>query len=287
MKLPRHLPSAMGLSKQKDDQHDIKDRTVVLSALKHISLDSFARLHAICSRLPSPLILGFLSFPTVQSRSIEVRERNHTAAVLADVQPLSLPFHYSAWRGRAYAIRHGQSRTQCIDNLTLALNAFSALRSAETAGSSGALTLLPTAGALIGTPTKELWMVYQLMPLAGVLSMLLSLGGTLVPTNSKDYELTTSAFSYGGMIATAKDDIKEEVDERLSSQMDAHDFANMVEERSKDNTRGRSYVRVWYGIAAQLVLLVLVVFACCFCESGAVIVWWCNVHDPYCSVNGS
>ena len=96
----------------------------------------------------------------------------------------------------------GPNSTQyCLGNLSLALHELGTLNSAEYAGAAGALSLLPTAGALIGSPTKELWVVYKLMPLAGVLSMFLSLGGTMVPTQAGAYDPKVS-FTYGGMMAT-------------------------------------------------------------------------------------
>ena len=39
---------------------------------------------------------------------------------------------------------------------------------AEYSGAAGALSLLPTAGALIGPPAAEMWIVFKLVPIAGV-----------------------------------------------------------------------------------------------------------------------
>jgi hypothetical protein len=80
--------------------------------------------------------------------------------------------------------------------LSWVIEALGALSAAEYNGAAGALSLLPTAGALIGALTKELWVVYKLMPLAGVLTMFLSLGGTITPSQAGDYDPKAS-FSYG------------------------------------------------------------------------------------------
>ena len=89
----------------------------------------------------------------------------------------------------------------CLGNLNIALRSLGAWNQAEYSGAAGALSLILTAGAPIGSPTKELWVTYKLMPLAGILSMLMSLGGTMVPTQAGAYNLKVS-FTYGGIMAT-------------------------------------------------------------------------------------
>ncbi|KAH0556910.1 hypothetical protein GP486_005299 [Trichoglossum hirsutum] len=101
-------------------------------------------------------------------------------------------FNFSDWKQRVSAIRSGHDRAHCLGNLSLALSEVGPLGSAGAGSAAGALTLLPTAGALIGAPAKEIWVLYKLMPIAGVLSMLLSLGGNIVPTQSSDYEFKTA-----------------------------------------------------------------------------------------------
>lgn len=153
------------------------------------------------------------------------------------------------------------------------------LESASTNGSSGALTLLPTAGALIGPPTKELWVVYKLMPLAGILSIPLSLGGNIVPTEVHDYELNSSALSYGGMVATNNEEMEDEMEDTRPALSGAQAFAAKVDARSQDMRGGTRYVRVWYGIALQLFWLGVLLGACWFTRSGSILVWWCKVRN--------
>ena len=90
------------------------------------------------------------------------------------------PFDFHLWRLRGLEIRSGENRAQCFGNLSLALSEIGSLYQAGSSGASGGLTLLPTAGALIGAPAKELWVLFKLVPVAGFLSMLLSLGGNIV-----------------------------------------------------------------------------------------------------------
>lgn len=199
--------------------------------------------------------------------------------IVADAQFLVDLFSWHEWSSAASAIRTGTNRLTCNEKLSLALSSAGSLAGATTNAASGALTLLPTAGALIGSPTKELWVVYKLMPLAGILSMLLSLGGSIVPSNASDYELNPATFYYGGMIATQhKEPEAEEIEDWRSGQQGAHSFAAKVKARSLDPRGGTRYSRVWCGILLQCLLIGVLVGACWFTQSGSILVWWCKVR---------
>lgn len=171
-------------------------------------------------------------------------------------------------------------------NLNNVLLTIGPLEMASTQGSSGALTLLPTAGALIGAPTKELWLVYKLMPIAGVLSMMLSLGGNIVPTEASHYEIKAPRFSYGGWVATCskEDDLDECEDSPKADDSDPKAFAGMVERRAKDPRGGQRFARVWYGVLLQLFWIAVIMTACWFAGSGSILVWWCKVGGMLCSI---
>ncbi|KAI4137528.1 MAG: hypothetical protein LQ341_005110 [Variospora aurantia] len=187
-------------------------------------------------------------------------------------------FFMSAWNERGNLIRQASgpnSTAYCLGNLSVALHQLGTLNSAEYNGAAGALSLLPTAGALVGSPTKELWVLYKLMPLAGILSMFLSLGGTMVPTQAGAYDPKVS-FTYGGMIATtsliAEKRRQEELEDARTSLMSpAEVFARRVQRRAEDD-RGGIYRNVWIGIAIQAVLIATILIALWFGQMGVVIV---------------
>ena len=192
-------------------------------------------------------------------------------------------FNVFWWTQRARMIRSGGTDVECLGNLSLALSQLSDLSAGEYNGASGALSLLPTAGALIGAPSKELWLVFKLMPLAGVLSMMLSLGGTIIPSSANDYDLRSS-FTYGGMVAT--DWVKEKQGQtdlegqQMVTQLKDHErFAARVERRSKDKSGGNSYTRIWIAVFVQMVLLGVIFVALWFGQAGGVIIWWCRVSN--------
>ena len=254
------------------------------SAIKYLALDAINRTQIIYRYFfwSSMWFLVLAPKASASPATAQVSPNSTDSTTTNDVDYLVSLFSWRKWRGTANDIRNGVDRKQCLANLSLALSAFGPLVNAETSGSSGALTLLPTAGALIGAPTKELWVVYKLMPLAGILSMLLSLGGNIVPTEANDYELNSSAFSYGGMIATSNKEQEVDEMEDRPALSGAQAFAAKVDVRSQDMRGGTKYVRVWYGIVLQILWLGVLLGACWFTQSGSILVWWCKVRGPAC-----
>ena len=259
---------------------ETKESFLPSSALRYLGRDAVHRSKIICRRMGSSRMSLLALIPRVSAALNATTGLTNTTdpTVEDDVEFLVGMFSWRNWSATADAIRIGANRRQCLTNLSLILSTVGPLTQSETSGSSGALTLLPTAGALIGAPTKELWVVYKLMPIAGVLSMLLSLGGNIVPTEARDYELSSSTFSYGGMIATHTDEREvEEMEEHHSSSSGAQAFAAKVEARSRNMRGGTRYIRVWYGIVMQCMWLGVLLSTCWFTQSGSIIVWWCKV----------
>lgn len=249
-------------------------------ALESIVADTVRRSALICRRLGSPLPILFTGINKVVALPNNLVSRNPTSSS-QDPESLTGPFEWSSWNRRADDIRHNATREQCMIELNALLATIAPLDMASATGSSGALTLLPTAGALIGAPSKELWVVYKLMPVAGVLSMMLSLGGNIVPTEASGYQMKAPRFSYGGLVASRsnENDAEEPDDLQTTDEPDSQVFANMVERRAKDPRGGQRFVRVWYGIILQLCWIGVVMTACWFAGSGSILVWWCKVSE--------
>lgn len=200
--------------------------------------------------------------------------QSDNAAVLKDVKYITSLFNLTEYWGLGASIRAG-NRFECAGNLSLALASAGPIMQASTSGSSGALTLLPTAGALIGAPAKELWMLFKLVPLAGVLSMMLSLGGNIVPSISDDYE--QAGYTYDGMIGT-EGNIDDTESRSLSvHKLDPATFAQVVRARADNPLGGSKRMTAAIGMFSQLFWIGVIIFACCFTQKGAVVVWWCKV----------
>lgn len=192
--------------------------------------------------------------------------------IYKDVESMSTLFNFTDYQLIGRTIRAG-NRLECFGNLSIALSNIGPIASTSGNGSSGALTLLPTAGALIGAPAKELWILYKLVPLAGILSMFLSLGGNILPNASGDYEGETNR--YDGIIGNNMD----EEEARLLSvkNLSAVQFAEVVSARAQNPLGGSNTLTVSFGMLCQLGWIAIIVFACWFTEQGAIVAWWCKV----------
>ena len=97
-------------------------------------------------------------------------------------------FYIGEWIRRGVNIRYGGNDEECYDSLIATLASILNIRAAEYNGSAGVLSLLPTIGALLGAPTNEIWRLWTVVPFGGVLTMLLSFGGAILPIKIEDYE---------------------------------------------------------------------------------------------------
>lgn len=290
--------------------------TILPSALQHIGRDVLLRSKRICTDARKAAFCVLALLPTTSATSVTSSGSTPASSYLVNPYATAPPnnnlfnttqyttddvnnavneeagwFYLLAWNRRGEQIRSGFNNRECLGNLSIALSLVGNLNQAEYSGASGALSLLPTAGALIGSPSKELWIVYKLMPLAGVLSMFLSLGGTIAPSDAGDYDMS-KGLRFGGMMRSLQvqdKDAKDRKDARLnhgsqiprkelpqSTKSDEQKFADKVFHRAQDH-RGNSYARAWIGVALQLFLLAAILTTMYFGQLGGVITWWCQV----------
>ena len=195
---------------------------------------------------------------------------------------LSVPW----WDNRGQEIRRGD-RGECWGNLSYALGHISLLDQAEYSGAASALALLPTAGALIGAPIKDMWYIYKLVPLAGASTMLLSLGGNLIPSSVHDYD-ASSTFSYAGLkqsksMSSIQDSSGRPRQEKRTQSEDNMDpashFAKKVQARARVRFGGVGYSKVWAAMGCQLALIVVNLLAMWYGQLGGVVMWWCTVRS--------
>lgn len=202
---------------------------------------------------------------------------SNDTGTIDDVAWVQSWFNFTAFQQAGATIRRG-TQEQCFGNLSLALGSIGPIVSASSSGASGALTLLPTAGALIGAPAKELWILYKLVPLAGVFSMMLSLGGNIVPNTAGEYEL--EGYNFGGVIATAGGRYGGDGDANLLSvkNVDPVTFAQVVKTRAENPLGSNKRTTVAIGVLCQAILIT-VIFVCCWMTgSGSIISWACRVR---------
>jgi hypothetical protein len=147
--------------------------TFVSSATSRIAIRAACRCYALielikflpgASTAPTP-IPGYplLEGPSPSYLNFEAAPSNDTT-VIADSNYFSdKDARFTARRSRAQKIRAVETPAYCTGNLSVALDAVGAAYQASSNASTTLLTLLPTAGALIGAPAKELWVLSKLV----------------------------------------------------------------------------------------------------------------------------
>lgn len=248
--------------------------------LQFIGVDVIRRIKSLCVSAQNAVILVISLLPIAsaqQGTNLFHPIYTSTPEINASVENRSEHFYLNAWVARGNMIRSGHTNAECLGNLSWALQNLGALSAAEYSGAAGALSLLPTAGALVSAPTKEMWIVYRLMPIAGVLSMFLSLGGTITPSKLVDYD-PKSGISYGGIMPSKnpKDEL-DTINVQNPDRSDAEKFAATVRLRAMDDVGGSQYRKVWLGVLAQVFLIGIIMTAMRYGQLGSVISWWCGV----------
>lgn len=222
-------------------------------ALAHTVHSAYARTSVVASSLVFNIVAAVALLPTVSAQAdpgyVNIDGPDHTYAgfvagpvnssfpnadkIFADIHHFTQSgLNWPSLKARAEQIRaNGNTRDTgyCYGNLSLALDGLGAAYLAGAAGASTLLTLLPTAGALIGAPARELWVLYKLMPVAGILSMMLSLGGNIVPLELNAYE-RTETFQHQGVAGVHSDETSMPKDKTDDGFTQADMFAREVGE---------------------------------------------------------
>ncbi|EEU48960.1 uncharacterized protein NECHADRAFT_75641 [Fusarium vanettenii 77-13-4] len=263
---------------------------------KRIAEDAIQRFTYLTSFFPpAPLFLAYLLPRPAHAAYTEPFTPAHTLSPeqLESVDQAGGSLDFDNWVDRGMTIRKGSNVYECLANLTAALDLVGSLSQGEYNGAAGALSLLPTAGALLGAPTREMWIVYKLVPLAGLLSMFLSLGGTITPSNVGEYD-PAEPFSYGGFMPTTRVRAAKRrpttpassapgnrgaanTFEAESEQTQAQAFAQEVLQRAEDDSGGGIKFGIFLAMALQFVLIVSLLIPMWYAQRGAVVSWWCRV----------
>ena len=150
------------------------------------------------SQTALPCLTYFLPLAAADDRAAEGPGPGPIVPYNGSVPHLTKPDHYRGnaqttfsvvnWIRRGVKIRYGGNDELCYDSLIATIDSLIVIRAAEYNGAAGTLALLPTVGALLGAPTNEIWRLWTVIPLGGVLTMMLSFGGAILPIKIEDYE---------------------------------------------------------------------------------------------------
>lgn len=194
-------------------------------------------------------------------------------------------FNVLEWYRRGICVRHGGDDPKCYTALNDLLNSqLNEIRKGEYAGAAGVMALLPTIGALLGTPTNEIWRLLTMVPFGGALAMALSFGGAILPVKAKDYESafmkrqindgrpkgphrTNSSMSF---FKDPPNDHQRAIMDRASRLMEK------VDSRLRSSKKAQIPVAyIWTGLVGMLLLLLGAHASMVIVEQGAILPWWC------------
>lgn len=186
-------------------------------------------------------------------------------------------FFVADWIRRGIAIRYGGDTAKCYDSLIATLNSVINIRLAEYSGSAGVLSLLPTIGALLGAPTNEIWRLWTVVPFGGVLTMMLSFGGAILPIKIEDYERDLSRGNgLIGKIVSFRSPApgeapEDEIGEKMTQLSDKL-RARMARKVPRDTFNGT----LTMGLMGMASLLVGAHASMAMVEQGGILPWFCT-----------
>lgn len=218
---------------------------------------------------------------------VEAIIRNCSSVVDNYVGNAQNRFKFADWVDRGLCIRHntaggGPVKTfECYSRLQSVLaNNVNEIRQAEYNGAAGVLALLPTIGALLGTPTNEIWRLLTMIPFGGLIATACSFGGAILPVKVKDYESGFMKKNITGNLRAVESTLALPKSIDLTDQERIKRRADILLERVQRKLQSISQekVPVMYilvGLTGMSMLLASAQVAMIVVELGAVLPWWC------------
>lgn len=109
-----------------------------------------------------------------------------------------------------------------------------------------------------------------------MLSIVLSLGGNIIPMDVRDYE-GIDAFHYQSLMPVGVAEQQLPADGSALPSDPADRFALRVFNRARADTGAQPIMRIYCGMAMQLAWIGCILGACYVLSVGAIVVWWCDV----------
>ena len=185
-------------------------------------------------------------------------------------------FQFVTWISRGRCVRSQPGYIACQANLRGVLQSLDYLQASEFSASASTLTLLPTIGALFGTPTSDTWTLFTIIPFGGSLATLLSSGSAILPSRIEDFHSSlarqsTETFTvgdtrdyHGDSDATTSDKLRSNLAEKIRKR---------IEQQQSDP------LPIWnltLGLVGMIFLLAGVQAGIAIIEVGSVYYGWCT-----------
>ena len=156
------------------------------------------------------------------------------------------------------------------------------LHQVEYGASASVLTLLPTIGALFGSPTSEMWALLKVCPPAWCLALWLSFGGSLLPTHSQDYVNVFRKQGLSAFHASSESLNRDDNEVAFGPDSRIHTLHQRISDGMKPIKRRRlGFLRtpalLSASMVAQFILVAAVMAGMAIVEQGAVYTTACTI----------
>lgn len=223
------------------------------------------------------LALFLLAYIVPITQGEEFCPSNLTCCLESDAN-IQYNFRVSGWVTRGDCIRRPRQDRTCYDILSPLLDHLVSTREAEYAGAASVLSLLPTIGALFGSPTSEIWRLKSIVPFGGAMAIALSFGGALMPSHVEEYEKTVTQENnaIGSIISLRRKQAGGHKDEQTIDEK-----LQMMSRKIKERIDRHESIRLpkhflIFGLFVMFVLFSMAQAAMGVVEQGGIINWWCS-----------
>lgn len=224
------------------------------------------------------LILSRLPAACGQNATITSQEVLCTTPADTYIGNAQNEFYTHHFVNRGICVRSEDHQYHCYEKLQLILANLNEIRRAEYGGAASVLSLLPTIGALLGTPTNEIWKLMSIIPFGGGLTMLLSFGGAIMPVRVEDYEhvITKKNIAIGSIISFRNHHMpnqgpEETSEEKLKLLIDT--VRKRIDQRESARL-SKKYLAV--GLTGMFLLFLGAQAGMTVVEQGGILAWVCT-----------
>ena len=187
-------------------------------------------------------------------------------------------FQFGTWISRGKCIRSQAGYIACQANLRGVLQSLDYLQASEFSASASTLALLPTIGALFGTPTSDTWTLFTIIPFGGSLATLLSSGSAILPSRIEDFHSSlarqsTETFTVGDT-RDYHGDSDATTSEKLRSNL-AEKIRKRIEQQQSNQL---PILNLTLGLVGMIFLLAGVQAGIAIIEVGSVYYGWCTSY---------
>lgn len=191
-------------------------------------------------------------------------------------------FSLNSWLNRDICMRANNNLTACNVAFVAALKELDKLREREYADGPIVLALLPAAIALLGTPSKHIGRLLNVIPFAGGLAMTLSFGvAMLQPERLEDIENDSNRYKVASKRSAAIIARGSESSNNAQEAMfvDLDEVGEKILQRlcQEESQRLMKKFDLWVGLILLIVLSVGAQTAMIVAEQRGVIPWWMHL----------